>query len=59
MADDFADFAKMDDPTLIDERRRLREALQHDPSNLALTRRYANITTEFIHRTRAAWAKTG
>jgi hypothetical protein len=44
------DFAAMDDPTFLTERRRVREAIE------GLTERMAKLDSEFDRRARIAWA---
>lgn len=44
------DFAAMDDPTFLTERRRVREAIEE------LTGRLAELDSEFIRRAGIAWA---
>jgi hypothetical protein len=51
------EFSELDDIAFLDERRRVREALEHaleqDPDMAA---RYERLTEEFDRRARAAWA---
>jgi hypothetical protein len=49
---DSGEFAAMNDPDLLTERRRVHEELQ------ALTERYRELNQEFDRRARAAWAPT-
>ena len=44
------DFSKMDDPALLAERARVREAIE------ALQERYAALTEEFDRRASASWS---
>jgi hypothetical protein len=44
------DFAAMDDPAFLAERKRVREAVE------ALTERMARLDTEFVRRAGIAWA---
>ena len=46
------DFAAMDDPTFLAERKRVREAIAE------LTERMAKLDDEFNRRARSAWAST-
>jgi hypothetical protein len=48
------DFALMDDPEFLAERRRVRAELETQPS-AELTARYAALDEEFIRRAGAAW----
>jgi hypothetical protein len=56
------DFMKLDDPSFLDERARLRGLLADEPDNEAgreeLQRRYDAMTEEFCRRARISWAKT-
>jgi hypothetical protein len=56
------DFMKLDDPSFLDERARLRGLLADDPGNETgreeLQRRYDAMTAEFCRRARISWAKT-
>ena len=49
---DSGEFAAMNDPDLLTERRRVHEELQE------LTERYRELNQEFDRRARAAWAPT-
>jgi hypothetical protein len=54
------DFTQMDDPTLLSERRRVREALERQPEpNAELAVRYQRLDDEFIRRARIAWTEGG
>jgi hypothetical protein len=50
----------MDDPALIAERRRIREALEHTPPcevSPELRERWWRLDDEFVRRARAAWER--
>jgi hypothetical protein len=50
------DFRQLDDPDFLAERRRVREALEHQPEATAeLTARYQRLDEEFLRRARIAW----
>ena len=54
------DFSQLDDPAFIDERRRVREALEHAPEHEVspeLTARYQRLNDEFLRRASIAWAQ--
>jgi hypothetical protein len=56
------DFTQLDDPAFLDERRRVRELLEHTPEhevNASLTDRYRALNNEFFRRARIAWQKAG
>jgi hypothetical protein len=53
------DFALLDDPAFIAERRRVREVLERTPKHEVspdLTARYQKLTDEFLRRARISWA---
>lgn len=53
------DIKSMDDPDLIQERRRLREELEHAPAHEISPEqrlRFRQVDDEFISRARAAWS---
>ena len=59
MTDD--DITTMDDPQFLDERRRVREELEHLPAGAvsdALADRYQMLNEEFLRRARIAWSST-
>ena len=59
MTDD--DITTMDDPQFLDERRRVREELEHLPADAvgdALADRYQMLNEEFLRRARIAWSPT-
>jgi hypothetical protein len=59
---DGAEFRALDDVAFVDERRRVREALEHVPQpeqDPDLVSRYERLTAEFDRRARAAWAGGG
>lgn len=52
------DFARLDDPAFLAERRRVREALEHAAEHGAspeLTARYQRLHEEFLRRVSIAW----
>lgn len=54
------DIRNMDDPDLIQERRRLREELEHAPAHEispVQRQRFRQVDDEFIKRARAAWSR--
>jgi hypothetical protein len=55
------DFTHLDDPAFLDERARVRRLLEREPPNAAgrarLEQLYADLTDEFLHRARIAWAR--
>jgi len=54
------DFNAMDDPEFLDERRRLREELEHTPEHEVspeLAARYQLMDQEFLRRAAIAWAR--
>jgi hypothetical protein len=56
---DTDEFATLDDPEFLAERRRVREALEHTPDHEVapeLAARFERLDEEFIRRARAAWA---
>ncbi len=58
--DDQGEFGTLDDPEFLDERRRVREALEHVPEreqDPELAARFERMNEEFIRRARAAWAQ--
>jgi len=56
MSDDL-DLSQLADPEFLVERRRVREALEHQPEATAeLTARYQELTDEFLRRARLSWA---
>jgi len=59
MTDD--DITTMDDPQFLDERRRVREELEHLPAREVsdtLTARYQKLNEEFLRRAGIAWSQT-
>ena len=51
------DLSQLADPEFLAERRRVREALEHQPEATAeLTARYQELTDEFLRRARLSWA---
>jgi hypothetical protein len=59
MTDD--DITTMDDPQFLDERRRVREELEHLPSHevsATLAVRYQKLNEEFLRRAHIAWSQT-
>ena len=51
------DFSLLDDPAFLDERKRVREALEHQPEASAeLSARYQRLNEEFFRRARIAWS---
>ncbi len=58
MTDD--DITTMDDPQFLDERRRVRDELDHLPADEvsdSLTSRYQKLNEEFLRRARIAWSQ--
>ena len=56
------DFAKLDDPTFIAFRRRVREELEHTPEHEVspeLAARFQKLDEEFLRRARIAWTRDG
>ena len=52
------DFSRLDDPEFLAERRRVREALEHQPeATPELTARYQRLNEEFLSRARIAWGQ--
>ena len=52
------DFSQPDDPAVLAERRRVREALEHQPEAAPeLTARYQRLNEEFLSRARIAWGQ--
>lgn len=52
------DFSQLDDPEFLAERKRVREALEHQPEAAAeLTARYRRLDEEFLCRARIAWGQ--
>jgi hypothetical protein len=52
------DFRQLDDPEFLAERKRVREALEHQPEASAeLTARYQRLDEEFLRRARIAWGQ--
>jgi hypothetical protein len=51
------EFAEMDDPEFLTERRKIRDELEHSPEDEQLLRRYAAIDAEFLRRAGLAWAQ--
>jgi hypothetical protein len=54
------DIATMDDPALIAERRRVREALEHTPPceiSPELRQRFRRLDDEFVRRAQATWQR--
>jgi hypothetical protein len=52
------DFSRLDDPEFLAERRRVREAVEHQPEAAAeLTARYQRLNEEFLSRARIAWRR--
>jgi hypothetical protein len=58
---DSADFTRLDDPSFLDERARVRGLLEHEPENAInraeLERLYAAMTEEFLRRARIVWTQ--
>lgn len=55
------DITTMDDPQFLDERRRVREELEHLPAgdvSDTLAGRYQMLNEEFLRRARIAWSLT-
>jgi hypothetical protein len=53
---DDADLRRLSDPEFLAERRRVREALEHQPEASAeLSVRYERLNEEFLRRARIAW----
>jgi hypothetical protein len=61
MRHEISDIAKMDDPVLLSERRRVRELLEHEPESGSpdLAGLYDALTAEFDRRASGAWGKPG
>ena len=56
------DFSRLDDPQFLDERRRVREELEHTSKHAAsagLAARYAALNAEFDRRAAAVWNPGG
>jgi hypothetical protein len=52
------DFRQLDDPEFLAERKRVREALEHQPEASAeLAERYERLDEEFLRRARIAWGQ--
>jgi hypothetical protein len=54
------DFAELDDPTFIAERRRVREVLERMPEHEVspeLAARFQKLNEEFLRRARIAWTR--
>ncbi|MGH3281039.1 MAG: hypothetical protein ACRDNW_18160 [Trebonia sp.] len=54
------DLTRLDDPTFLAERRRVREQLEHTPEHEAsreLLARYQILNEEFLRRASLAWAQ--
>jgi hypothetical protein len=51
---DDTDLSQLSDPQFLAERRRVREALEHNPT-ASLTARYEQLNQEFLRRARIAW----
>jgi hypothetical protein len=52
------DFSQLDDPEFLAERRRVREAMEHQSEAAAeLTARYQRLNEEFLSRARIAWGQ--
>jgi hypothetical protein len=54
------DFAAMNDPDFLAERRRVREELEHTPADELtpeLTARYQQLDEEFLRRASLAWTQ--
>jgi hypothetical protein len=50
------DLSRLDDPEFLAERKRVREALEHQPEAAAeLSARYQRLNEEFLWRARIAW----
>jgi hypothetical protein len=55
---DSDDLTAMNDPDFLVERRRIREALEHQPEATAeLAARYQLLDEEFLRRARIAWGR--
>ena len=53
---DDTDLGRLSDPEFLAERRRVREALEHQPEASAeLSARYERLNEEFLRRARIAW----
>jgi hypothetical protein len=50
------EFAEMDDPEFLAERRKMRDELELAPEDEQLLRRYEAIDAEFLRRAGLAWA---
>jgi hypothetical protein len=50
------DIKGLDDPALIAERRRVRDALEGSPDDGELLARWRRLDDEFMRRARSAWA---
>jgi hypothetical protein len=53
------DLSQLDDPAFLNERRRVRELLEHTPDHevsAELRDRFRRLDDEFLRRARAAWA---
>ncbi len=60
MSDSNDEFSELDDVAFLDERRRVREALEHVPEHEQdpeMVARFERLNEEFIIRGRAAWQK--
>ena len=54
--DDDTDLSQLGDPEFLAERRRVREALEHQPEAIAsLAPLYERLNQEFLRRARLAW----
>jgi len=54
------DFARLDDPAFLAERRRVREELEHTPEHEVtpeLTARHRMLNDEFVRRASLAWTQ--
>lgn len=54
--DEDTDLSQLGDPEFLAERRRVREALEHQPeANASLAPLYERLNEEFLRRARLAW----
>ena len=63
LAEEFPDFAQLDDVALLGAREQMRAELKrlppHSPGHAALTARYDASLDELVERARKAWARAG
>jgi hypothetical protein len=50
------EFAEMDDPEFLAERRKMRDEIERAPEDEELLRRWAAIDAEFLRRAGMAWS---